>query len=157
MYELALENFSNWNHYEFSNFALNEKYRSKHNLTYWKMRPYYGFGLGASGFLNNRRYQNEIEMEKYLNNPTEKKIFEPYSCQNLLEEHIFLGFRLNEGIFVDEINKKFQIDFDKKYALQLEKFIKNGFIQKTLQGYKLTKSGVLLSNSVLCEFLGDED
>ncbi len=150
MYEMALETFGNYYHYEFSNFAAEKNFCSKHNLTYWNIKPYWGFGLGSSGFVNNRRYENEADFDKYIENPTAQKKF--YKT-NLLEEHIFLGFRKFEGINIEEINKIFSIDFNKKYAAQLEKFISSGHIQKTLQGYKLTKSGVMLSNTVLCEFL----
>ena len=152
MYEMALETFKNYHHYEFSNFAKNKKFVSKHNLTYWNIKPYWGFGLGASGFTNNKRYENETDFMKYIKNPCAEKNF--YTT-NLLEEHIFLGFRKLEGINIRKINKKFSIDFEKKYAPQLNKFISSGCIQKTLQGYKLSKKGILLSNSVLCEFLDD--
>ena len=152
MYEAALEAFKNYKHYEFSNFAKNKKFFSRHNLTYWKLLPYWGFGLGASGFVYKKRYQNECELKNYLKNPVKKKT---YCRTNLLEECIFLGFRKSEGINKEKINKAFSIDFDKKYAKVLEKFISSGHIQKTLHGYKLTKEGVMLSNSVLCEFLDD--
>ena len=152
MHELALDSFKNYYHYEFSNFAKEKSFCSRHNLTYWNIKPYWGFGIGAAGFVNNRRYENEVDIEKYIKDPTAQKKF--YKT-NLLEEHIFLGFRKLEGINVEEINKIFSIDFNKKYAPQLKKFISSEHIQKTSQGYKLTKKGILLSNSVLCEFLDD--
>ena len=42
-------------HYEISNFS-KEGYMSKHNLVYWNNLRYYGFGLGASGYISNIRY-----------------------------------------------------------------------------------------------------
>ena len=152
MYEAAVEVFAKYRHYEFSNFARSFLFRSRHNLTYWNLAPYYGFGLGASGFSGTFRYQNECNFEEYLKNPAKEKLYER---TNLLEEHIFLGFRKSSGININKINRIFKIDFDKKYALQLEKFLTLGLIQKTLHGYKLTLKGVMLSNSVLCEFLDD--
>ena len=44
-------------HYEISNYS-KEGYESKHNLVYWNNEEYYGFGLGASGYINNRRTTN---------------------------------------------------------------------------------------------------
>lgn len=152
MYEMALEVFNDYCHYEFSNFAKAKDFFSRHNLNYWNVEPYWGFGVAAAGFTGNKRYENENDFEKYLKNPTSDKNF--YKT-NLLEEHIFLGFRKSEGINKKEISEKFSIDFDEKYANQLDKFISNGLIQKTLHGYKLTKTGVMLSNLVLCEFLDD--
>ena len=149
---MALEVFNDYCHYEFSNFAKAKDFFSRHNLNYWNVEPYWGFGVAAAGFTGNKRYENENDFEKYLKNPTSDKNF--YKT-NLLEEHIFLGFRKSEGINKKEISEKFSIDFDEKYANQLDKFISNGLIQKTLHGYKLTKTGVMLSNLVLCEFLDD--
>lgn len=44
--------------YEISNFAKSKKYYSKHNLRYWKRKPYLGFGPAAAGFFDNIRYSN---------------------------------------------------------------------------------------------------
>ena len=46
-----------YQHYEISNFAL-PGYESKHNLAYWEQKEYYGFGAGASSFLEDKRYTN---------------------------------------------------------------------------------------------------
>ena len=44
-------------HYEVSNFA-KEGYESKHNINFWLNNNYYGFGLGAHGYIGNIRYEN---------------------------------------------------------------------------------------------------
>ena len=46
---------NDYNQYEISNFS-KDGYESKHNLCYWSNHKYYGFGLGASGYINNYRY-----------------------------------------------------------------------------------------------------
>ena len=46
-----------YTHYEVSNFAL-ENYESIHNLNYWNNNEYYGFGLGAHGYIDGIRYEN---------------------------------------------------------------------------------------------------
>ena len=59
MYEIAIQKLGEkYKHYEFSNFALSDDYISKHNSAYWKCEKYYGFGLSASGYLDNGRYTN---------------------------------------------------------------------------------------------------
>ena len=55
-----------FNHYEISNFS-KKGYESSHNLVYWDNLEYYGFGLGASGYINNIRYENTKSMNQYLN------------------------------------------------------------------------------------------
>ena len=95
-------------HYEVSNFA-KDVFFSKHNLTYWNNETYYGFGLGASGYLENVRYTNTRSLSKYL-----KEEFLDYK-ELITEEDRFsyelmLGFRKLEGINVENINKKFKIN-----------------------------------------------
>ena len=73
--------------------------------------------------------------------------------QEKLEEEIFLGFRKMKGIDVQNINFKYQIDFDEKYKNILEKYLKLKLIEKTDIGYKLTVQGILVSNVILADFL----
>lgn len=153
MYELAIKKLSEkYIHYEFSNFALSEKYFSKHNLTYWNCEKYYGFGLSASGYLSLGRYSNTFNFAQYLKNPLEKK-FISLSSKELLEEEIFLGFRKTDGINFDKINKKLGVDVFKKYEKLFEKFTSYGLMEYTQFGAKLTTRGILVSNEILCEFL----
>lgn len=140
-------------HYEVSNFSL-KGYNSRHNLTYWKNKEYYGFGVSAHGYKNSVRYGNQDELETYIENPLlhkEEKLILP---KEKLEEEIFLGFRcILDGIDVSEINSKYSIDFDVKYNNVLKKYISLNFIEKTPNGYRLTPQGVLVSNVVLADFL----
>ena len=54
-----------YNHYEISNYS-KKGYESRHNLTYWNNENYYGFGLGASGYIKNIRYENTRSLNEYL-------------------------------------------------------------------------------------------
>jgi hypothetical protein len=56
----------NYIQYEVSNYSL-KGYESRHNLVYWNAKEYYGFGLGASGYVNLKRYINTKNLTKYLN------------------------------------------------------------------------------------------
>lgn len=148
--KLLTEN--DFEHYEVSNFS-KYGYNSKHNLNYWNNDEYYGFGVAAHGYLNGVRYGNVETIEEYLQNPLNHKESKILTEQEKLEEEIFLGFREMKGIDVQDINFKYQIDFDKKYKDILEKYLKLKLIEKTDTGYKLTLQGVLVSNVVLADFL----
>ena len=153
MYKIAINLLSNnYKHYEFSNFALNENYYSVHNLAYWKWENYFGFGICASGFIQNKRYTNTCNFNEYIKNPI-KKEYEMLTLNQQIEEEIFLGLRLNEGINYNDINAKYNIDIYKKYSSLFEKYIKSGFMKKTDNGVKLTVEGILVSNEILCEFI----
>ena len=147
MYLKAVQILENFEHYEVSNFGL----PSHHNLNYWNNENYYGFGVAAHGYLGNIRYSNFETLEEYLQNPLKHNIEMVLTKSEKLEEEIFLGFRKMSGVDVDFINAKFQIDFEKKYSLILEKY--KDFFVKTKKGYALTIDGTLISNSILSEFL----
>jgi oxygen-independent coproporphyrinogen-3 oxidase len=137
-------------HYEVSNFSLPD-FQSKHNLNYWDNNNYYGFGCSASGYTDKIRYTNENNLKKYIKNPLLKTDKHELSTSEILEEEIFLGFRKLEGININEINVKFGIDFEKKYAKILDRYSK--FFIKTSTGYTLTTEGILISNEILAEFI----
>lgn len=139
-------------HYEISNFSLPD-YNSKHNLNYWNNEEYYGFGVAAHGYTNDIRYGNKETIEDYIQNPIEHK-FEKFETQkDKLEEEIFLGLRKMNGIDIQKINNKFNIDFEDKYLDILKKYEGLNLLKKTEKGYSLTPNGVLVSNTILSEFL----
>ncbi len=139
-------------HYEISNFSL-PGYNSKHNLNYWNNEEYYGFGVAAHGYVNNVRYGNKEIIEDYIQDPLEHKEEKFETEKEKLEEEIFLGFRKMSGINVNEINTKYNIDFEEKYINILKKYDGLGLRAKTQQGYTLTPPGILVSNTILCEFI----
>lgn len=139
-------------HYEISNFCKPEKY-SRHNLNYWNDGEYYGFGAAAHGYVNNVRYSNFPGLEQYQNNFTQKQYSKVLSKKEQLEETIFLGFRKGEGINIQEINSKFDIDFENLFSKIIDKYVQSGHLIKTQTGYRLSDEGFLLSNIVLSEFI----
>lgn len=154
MYLKAIEIMKkhDFEHYEISNFS-KKGYNSRHNLNCWDNNSYYGFGTGAHGYIENIRYSNQKNIEKYIENPLEHLTSHKVTEQEKLEEEIFLGFRKMNGINVVEINTKFNIDFRKKYAVQLKEYVDTKYLLETINGYRLSESGILVSNVILSEFL----
>lgn len=140
----------NYKHYEISNFA-KDGFCSKHNLNYWNAENYYGFGCAACGYENNIRYSHKKSVEEYCQTPLVLEDKEKISPQMMLEEYIFLGFRKTEGINIDTLNKKFNIDFEKKYSEILKKY-SEFFIRKN-RNISLSNKGFLISNVILSEFI----
>ena len=140
MYLKAIEilTAAGFKHYEISNFA-RENCEGRHNLNYWKLGYYNGFGAGASGFDENGRYTNSPDLKNW------ERISEE---SNPAEEEIFLGFRL--------LGKDGGVDAKKlenRHPETLKKFLETGHIIKRRERYFLTLEGVLVSNSILCEFV----
>lgn len=113
----------NYKHYEVSNFALpgNE---SKHNLKYWNNEEYYGFGLGASGYIDGVRYENTRSLNDYLKNKYRKEeLF--VSKKEEMENELILGLRKLEGVNLKKFYEKFNVmiqdvfDFDKVIEMNL--------------------------------------
>ena len=141
-------------HYEVSNFS-KIGFNSRHNLAYWSNNEYYGFGVGAHGYENGVRYENKTNIIDYINNPLIKKNSNMLTSQECLEEEIFLGLRKMSGINVEDINSKYEIDFDNKYRDVLKKYLNLNLLNKTSKGYAFTPNGILVSNVILADFLED--
>ncbi len=143
---------SGFKHYEISNFA-KEGYESKHNLAYWQNKNYYGFGLNACGFESNIRYKNQSELTNYLNFPLsfEEKSF--INEKENAENEIFLALRLQDGINIALINKKYNMDFETKYKSIIKKYMDLNLMERQQNQIRLTKAGILLSNEIMAEFI----
>ncbi len=93
-------------HYEISNFAKKE-FESKHNLTYWNNEEYYGFGVGASGFVGSIRYENTKSLTEYLkgNFISSKSLM---SKVDNMENELILGLRKLEGVNLERFFEKYE-------------------------------------------------
>ena len=96
----------NYKHYEISNFALTD-YQAKHNLVYWKNNEYYGFGLGAHGYVEGFRYENTRSITDYIKGNYRLKE-NLISKQEAMENEIMLGLRLIKGINIKDFYEKFK-------------------------------------------------
>ena len=67
MYQLLMSKIeqSPFHQYEISNFALDD-HESEHNKVYWFNEEYYGFGAGASGYVDGVRYTNINPVNHYI-------------------------------------------------------------------------------------------
>ena len=110
MYKLICKELKekNYIHYEISNFA-KKGYKSRHNLVYWNNMNYYGFGVGASGYINNIRYDNTKSISKYIdgNYVLKKDIL---NFNTIIENEFILGLRKIKGIRLSEFKEKYGFD-----------------------------------------------
>ncbi|HSQ89128.1 radical SAM family heme chaperone HemW [Romboutsia sp.] len=145
-----------YNQYEISNYA-KEGLECKHNILYWKCNHYIGLGAGASGYLNNYRYNNVELLQNYHEklNKNEKPIenIEKLSIEDRIQEKIFMGLRMNEGIKFEDFKKQFNIDFEEKYSKQIKDLKEKELINESIAGFSLTQRGREISNSIFIEFI----
>lgn len=122
MHDLIIKTLTlnGFNHYEISNFG-KTNYVSKHNLAYWNNEEYYGFGVGASGYVNNVRYKNTNGFTAYMNKNYKKS--EEFQTKELkMSYEMILGLRKTKGVNINKFNEKYQVDifdiFDIKTLLE---------------------------------------
>ena len=139
-------------HYEISNYA-KPGCECRHNLGYWQRRDYLGFGLGASTLLNPVRSKNTEDLEAYLGGDFSKKEFFVLTKDNQIEETMFLGLRVLEGVSKEQFREQFSCELRVVYRKELEKLEKEGLLEEEGDFVRLTSRGIDLSNPVLAEFL----
>ena len=121
----------NYTHYEVSNFA-KEGFESKHNMAYWLNEEYYGFGLGASGYINGFRYENTHNLDDYIEGKYHKEE-SLLSNEEIMEYEVILGLRMLKGInlqnFFDKYGVNIQDVFPVKPLLKSKELIyKDGYL-----------------------------
>ncbi len=149
MYQEIINSLSNYKHYEISNFG-KEGYFSKHNLTYWNNKKYYGFGLGASGYIDNIRYDNTRSLNDYLNGKY-KKNEEILTRETIIENEFILGLRKINGINKSEFKEKYGIEITDD--LNVIKLLKEKKLTDDGENIKVSDKYIYLSNEILINFI----
>ena len=138
-----------YKHYEVSNFA-KDGFESKHNLVYWHNEEYYGFGLGASGYKGGVRYTNTKNLSEYINHKFRKEEL-LLSYKDQTDNELMLGFRLLQGINVNDFYDKYNKNVQELYPVEdllKEKILiyKNGYL-------KINPSYIYVMNEVLTKLI----
>lgn len=151
MYELIKTTLKkhHFKHYETSNYS-QEGFESKHNLTYWNNDRYYGFGLGASGYIDNVRYTNTKSLHQYKQG---KYRLEENTLDDreILENAFILGFRKVEGISISEFQEKYNIE-----VLELDvvnQLLKTRKLECSGDYLRIKEEYLYISNTILINFI----
>lgn len=137
-------------HYEISNFA-KPGFESRHNLKYWTLQPYLGFGPGAHSFFSGRRYSYPRDLNRFLQGGA-IAVPEADETAGSDEEYIMLGLRLRRGIEKKEFEERFSKPFD-KIEETLQRYEQAGYTALEAGRWRLTEPGFLVSNAILTELL----
>jgi oxygen-independent coproporphyrinogen-3 oxidase len=147
---LTLLKAAGYHHYEISNASL-PGFSCRHNLKYWSMDDYLGFGLGAHSFYAGRRSANIIRLDDYIE--ARDSSFEAASHKNTpyddISEFMFLGLRKREGVSSLEFNHRFNLDLLDFYKDAIEKGVLNGLLEvytKTPEGKTMVYAGARTQN-----------
>lgn len=155
--------------YEISNYA-RKGYACKHNKVYWRRGDYVGFGIGAASLVDNVRFHNDDDISAYiagweaykqniLGKPDILRDVQPLTIPEQMEEYMFLGLRLTEGISLKEFEDAFGKSIYEVYPDVIDKLVNQGLLIKKIGAdgqtdrLALSSFGLDVSNVVMAEFL----
>lgn len=142
--------------YEISNYAKRGG-ECLHNLSTWNMAMWRGFGASAASQCNGRRFANAADFDKWARgiesgNPQYENIV-PLDDAEMLSSTLIFGLRMNRGVDMASLAKRFPHADIKKYSESLDFLQSQGLIERSGERIKLTRSGRLVADSVAVELL----
>lgn len=162
--------------YEISNYA-REGFACRHNKVYWRRGDYAGFGLGASSMVENVRWKNPDAHGAYAAyvehmaacractgeagqagraarmSRTGAEEIQVLTVTEQMEEFMFLGLRLMEGVDMGEFRRIFGKPMEEVYGEPIAKLEAQGFLARNGERLSLTPPGIDVSNVIFAEFL----
>ena len=138
-------------HYEVSNFA-KPKYESKHNLNYWFDNEYVGIGLGASGYIGNKRYIVTKNLSKFNSYNIEIN-YELLTLEEEVEEYIMLNLRTRYGISYKKFEKRFSFSLKDKKSEMINKLKNEKLISENKYGFKVTYEGMAILDRIIVDLI----
>jgi oxygen-independent coproporphyrinogen-3 oxidase len=148
LYEAAVEHLGRLGlrRYEISNFA-RPGFESRHNLKYWRLEPYAGFGADAHSSDGVTRSQNVEAPADYV--ACVERGDSPCVATtpaDAAEEKFFVGLRLSDGVLLSSEEKV-------RFAAPIRRFVGEALLDLQGDTLRLTSKGILLSNEVFQEFI----
>ena len=147
MYNVICDSMKNhgYKHYEISNFS-KDGYHSKHNLVYWNNLEYYGFGMGASSYIDNRRCSNTRSINKYLNGNylLEEEYLE---LEDLVYYEVMLNLRKSEGIDLDKLYSKYKV------CIEYQELVKLGLLEVNKNKLYIPEEKWYISNDIIIRLM----
>ena len=147
--------------YEISNYA-QKGFECQHNVGYWKRKNYVGFGIGAASLVENVRFHNGDSLCMYMQNPCKCMMdIERLSIEEQMEETMFLGLRMAEGVSYKAFENCFGIGLHTVYGDIIKKHMDDGLLEICRRNtgnmpdeyVSLTLRGMDVSNYVMADFL----
>ena len=145
--------------YEISNVSRPRSRRSRHNLKYWQEGEWLGFGCGAHATFRGERWRTVSSTAEYIDRVRAgadvRLDRRTLSAEERLEEALFMGLRLADGVDLAAASQKHGIDIWARYERDLVPYIDAGLLEcEAGRRLALTRRGMLLANDVMAVFIG---
>ena len=147
LYTVAALSEAGYGQYEISNFARAGR-ESRHNLKYWRMQEYAGFGPGAHSDFGGVRYGYVRDLDAYI---AGRLVLAEAETDGTLArdfEYVMLSLRTAEGIDRRIFENRYRQRFEAMERLFVQ-YEQAGLAQRTEGGWRLTPRGFLVSNSII--------
>jgi oxygen-independent coproporphyrinogen III oxidase len=169
MYELAGEALEEggFEQYEISNWARPGR-ECRHNLQYWRGRPYLGFGAGAHGWAHGWRISNVLRIKTYIERlsavtdmmkfafpKSPATVHQTRISKNVeMQETMMTGLRLTrEGVCAEGFYKRFGVEMMAVFGREINELVHLSLLEWAGTALRLTKRGRLLGNQVFMRFV----
>lgn len=153
---LAQLSASGYVHYEISNWSLPGR-ACRHNLLYWRNRPWLGVGPSAASYLSGFRFRGVPDVRRYIEcvvaGAPDYVDVERLQAAAALGEAIMLALRLREGADLDELSRHAGIDARAAMAAAIDKHLALGTIAWRANRLTLTDAALPVADSVLADFV----
>jgi oxygen-independent coproporphyrinogen-3 oxidase len=158
MYEAAMSTLeaAGYRQYEISNVARPGR-ESRHNLKYWQDGEWLAFGCGAHSTRDGVRWRTVSGTGEYIAHVDAGRspIAERRELSRIerLQEALFTGLRLTEGVDVEVLGQRYDADIRALHGQALEPSIEAGLLVWEGPRLRLTRRGMLLANEILTLFV----
>jgi len=144
--------------YEISNVSRPRSRRSRHNLKYWQGGEWLAFGCGAHATFRGERWRTLSSTVEYIDRVAagadvrvERRTI---GADERLEEALFMGLRLTDGVDIAAASQLHGIDIWARYGPDLRPYMDAGLLTYAAGRLALTRRGMLLANDVMAVFIG---
>lgn len=154
-----------YHHYEIANYA-RPGYESRHNLLYWHNRPYWGLGAGAAsswegdigtGGPGSWRWSNLASLTRYCESLEANRLpvadRQPVTVRERMEETMFLGLRLLDGVSCSDFTHRFGVGPEDVFGEAIAELLDGGLLERAGDRLRLTQLALPVANEVFCRFV----
>ena len=158
MYESAMARLdeAGYQQYEISNVCRRDR-ESRHNMKYWTDGAWLGFGPGAHSTWRGDRWRNIASTADYIDKvgagvsvTAERRTL---SNDERLGDALFTGLRLNAGVDMEILSRRYGVDVWARFSDRLAPFLDAGILLRQEARLRLTRPGMLLANEVMSVFV----
>jgi len=154
MYVMICRRFerAGFKQYEISNFALT-RWRSKHNMTYWRNDLYLGLGLGAVSYDGRTRSTNTRELGDYLDGRFGPQESETLPARRRAQQTLILALRLVRGIAEQDVIRRTGSPLEEFLSEEVRRFISSGHLLHQGGRLRLARKSLFVADEILQAFL----